>query len=147
MSNGTAPAWQVRESERQQLLGGIQQEIINLEDEVGRDKLHWFLLHTLAEKLRRPENIAFPPGSILLIPGWPREHTARVRKLFLIGIEGAVNNFKRTEEEGSALFAKLFEWVAKGIVHSYSFDLRKQEIENPMIIYGTACATDEIPFE
>lgn len=144
---GTAPAWQVRESQRQRLLEEIKRKIIDLENEIERDKLNWFLLYTLEGKLRRPKKMAFPPETILVIPGWPREHTTRARKLFLVGIEGAVNTFKRSEEEGSALFAKLFEWVAQGIVHSYSFGLRRQETENPTLILGTACATDEIQFE
>jgi len=62
-------------------------------------------------------------------------------------ISKSIQQFQRSETEGLALFAKLFEWVASGLVLKYHSRLQAQEMQYPKLIYGVEDRTEEVPFE
>jgi hypothetical protein len=141
----TGPAWQVRQATQQGRLEEIQRKIIGLEDEVERSELHWFLLDEFRKKLLRPKEPFFRPTSVLIIPGWTREHGAMV-KVLLLEIEDLVKRFQCTDKEGSELFAKLFEWTAGEIAQPFHNAYSSQEKKMLQTLYGVERATDEVPF-
>ena len=141
-TTATAPAWQVRESARQKILEEIKRKIINCEDEVGRRNVHRLLLHILDKEL------AFGQASInnREFENVPPSHKELVLGLFS-EISKLIRQFQRSELEGNAILAKLFEWIAYSIVQRYYSALQEQEMHYPTLIYGVERATDEVPFE
>jgi hypothetical protein len=143
----TGPAWQVRESARQEFLKRIHQKIILEEDELGKDDLHWTLLRLIQRWLSfwRAKSRAgirndddFPEIS--------SDEKTRMLNLFH-EIESEIHQFERTKEEGVVLFAELLEWLAKEIARPFCSALQAQEVLEPEKIFGVGGAMEEVPFE
>lgn len=137
---GTAPAWQVRESQRQKFLKGITQKIYDYEDKVGRINLLRLLLYIVDKKLvtgqvtvNKSEFTNVPPN-----------HMTQILALFS-GISKSIRKFQRSETEGYALFAKILEWAAGEIAQRHYSELLAQQDSYPEVIYGAKRATDEVP--
>ncbi|MFZ3044246.1 MAG: hypothetical protein WA058_04050 [Minisyncoccia bacterium] len=145
----TAPAWQVRESQRQKLLEGFKQKIIGYEDSFPGGYLYKILLGLSQEQIANyhPWMMTGPVAFLVLdMPDVHLEAREKIAALFR-EIRDGVRQFERSEEEGRALLAKLFEWMAGEIARPYHSALQHQEIRNPKLVYGVERATDEIPFE
>ncbi|MBU6388833.1 hypothetical protein KGQ72_03100 [Patescibacteria group bacterium] len=141
----TGPAWQVRQAAQQRLFEEIKQKVIELEETIERPELHWFLLRKFEDELRKPGSSTFPDGTILIVPGWPREHTEMAKKLIL-EIEHLIAGFQCADAEGNELFAKLFEWTAGEITRPYHSEYRNQETRMLKTLYGAKNDSDEVPY-
>ena len=142
MINGTGPAWQVRESARQKLLEKIKQKILGHEDGIGRTNLFRLLLHIIDKEL------AFGQVSInnQEFENVPPSHKERVLGLFF-ETSKSIKQFQRSEAEGDAILAKLFEWTSNEVARPHYSMLQTQEVHEPKRIYGVEHATDEVPLE
>jgi len=141
--SGKAPAWQVREMQRQQLLERLMQQIIRQEDAIGLEDLHEALLFLLQMELKYSRVWVSVHFDLSLIR---TEVKQKVCNLFG-EMEDEVKKFSRSQEEGKGIYAKLFEWVASEIVRPYHAALHTQELHEPKKIYGIEDRTAEIPFE
>lgn len=142
MKRATGPAWQVRESARQELLKGVQRKIVRREDDLGRLNLYRIFLHLLNGQLTFSQS-GISANDLSDIPWENREQALR----FFCKVLDEIAEFQRSEEEGHALLAKLLEWVAGEIARPCYSALQKQEIVNPKLVYGVENATDEVPLE
>lgn len=145
MSTGTAPAWQVRESARQQLLEKIKQNIVRREDNFAEHNifnLYWTLSYLLYSQLQHSEKgLSYDD---LSKSSWANE---RLASRLLSEVLKDVREFQRSEQEGNALLAKILEWVTGEIARPYYSALQFQEVHEPRKIYEVEHATDEVPFE
>ena len=146
MNTGTAPAWQVREAARQKLLEGIQERIIRMEDHFDNFSILRALLPLLNECLVSP---SYGTGIGLVIAGDEIRKTSssyqtEACRVFR-DIVREIKDFQRSDEEGLALFATLFEWVVSEIAQPYHMALRKQEVAQPNLIFHAPHLTHHIP--
>ena len=145
MSNGTAPAWQVRDMQRQKLLEGIKQKIIRREDDFAEHNLfnlYWTLSYLIYSQLQRSEKgLSYDD---LSRSAWSNE---RLSSFLFSEVLKEIDEFQRSEKESRALLGELLEWVAGEIALPYYSELGTQEVDEPKIIYGVEDRMEEIPFE
>jgi len=145
MSNGTAPAWQVREMQRQKLLEEIKQKIIHREDDFAEHNLfnlYWTLSYLFYSQLQRSgKGLGYDD---LSKSAWANE---RIASLLFSEVLEEINKFQRSGEEGRALLGEFLEWAANEIARPHYSALGTQEVDQPKIIYGVEDRTEEIPFE
>lgn len=141
----TGPAWQVRESARQELLKGVQRKIVRREDDFAEHNLfnlYWTLSYLLYSQLRRSDKgVGY---NDLSRSGWANE---RLASCLFSEVLKEVEEFQRSKEEGRALLGELLEWAVNEIVQPHYSALGTQEVDEPKIIYGIEDRTEEIPFE
>lgn len=144
-NTATGPAWQVRESARQNLLDGLKQKIIRKEDDFAEHNLfnlYWTLSYLIFSELQYSEK-GIGYGD-LSRSGWANERSAS--RLFAEVLE-EINKFQRSREEKHALLAELLEWTASEIAQPYYSALGTQEVDEPKLIYGVEDRTEEVPFD
>lgn len=139
-TTATAPAWQVREHQRQKLLEKLHQKVIAQLDNFKTIDLFRVLLFLLDKKLATLE-ISISASDFPEISWATREI---VFGLFC-EMSQKIGDFQRSEEEGHALLAMLFQWVADNLANPHHAALQTQELCKPELIYGTERATDEVP--
>lgn len=137
-------AWQMRGIERQNLLEKIKREILEKEESWKCSRIEgWaMLLHYLHRKLVGAFYVATSSD-------YPYNVPFELKQVFLdavLGITQQIDKFKRCNEEGEALIAELFEWVAKEITHPYHRALQQKEFDDPKTVFGATSAVDDVPF-
>lgn len=139
---GTAPAWQVREMQRQYLLNDLKTRLFEQEEVYGKTSVHRVLLLVLERELsiRR----AFLESSDLSDIEWG-EKDALFR--FYIRLDQTIRKFERCPEEGQLLRAELFKYVAHQIASPPSMALQRIEMDHSKMLYGVEDRTEEIPFK
>lgn len=142
MSKGTAPAWQVRDMERQKLLENIQRQLDNAELGPKHESDVFRLIMTMVPEMMSDNRMTV--GASGTLPSIPWERRKRVHDL-LWSIDASIENFKRSDDEGKALWAKVLEWSVRIFTARYHRALNTQEMLEPMLIFGTAKSTDKVP--
>jgi len=144
MSEGKAPAWQVRAAARQKQLERVQERVRDKEENFhNRSDLYRIVLALIDGKLSTGSLNMAVTGSLPAIP-WPR------RKMVydvLRTANDSFETFQRSPIEGAALWAKLFEWAAAQIAWPHSQALEAQEFDDPMLIFHAAGSMVEVPLE
>lgn len=137
MAELTGDAWQIRESQRRELLYELMQEAVRAEEESG-SSANSFMLGLAHEILTRfMTSGASPHGETL---PWDKflEEVVRPR----------VREFARSKEEEIALMAGFLEQhVLQDALSPYYHALRRQEVDNPQLIFHAERATDEITIQ
>ena len=133
---GTAEAWQVRGSQRHELIEDFVRASYQRETEVGDKTFHLGLASVIVKYLKdRQKGIARPEVKL--------GHCGIFFGAALI----AFKNFARTEAEKDALFAQFLEKVLAAGLNSFQAALTSQEIYEPEKIFHTPSAMSEIPIE
>ena len=143
MSKGTAPAWQVRDTQRQKLLEVIQQKIIRWEnDYLWSSHLHNIFHHLLETEL------------ILGLGRISEDDISRIYwkdRIQVTNLFGEVlkeiRDFQRSSEEEKCLLAKLYVWTAGEVARPYHSALDATNLDLLKRVYGVKSAMDEVPFE
>lgn len=138
MSKGTAPAWQVRDMERQKLLENIQRQLDGAELGPKHESDVFRLVMTMVPEMLADNRMT--PG---MLPSIPWERRKQVQDL-LWSIDASIENFKRSDDEGRALWAKVLEWSVRAFIARYHRALNTQEMLEPMLIFGTTKSTDKV---
>lgn len=142
MGNGTMPAWQAREMQRQKLLEDIQRQLdkSNLGQKHESDVLRLVMM-MVPEMLAENRMTMSAYGTLPTIP-WERRK--QVHDL-LWSIDASIEHFKRSDDEGKALWAKVLEWSVRAFTARFHRVLNTQEMLEPMLIFGTAKSTNKVP--
>jgi len=141
-SRGTAPAWQVREMARQKLLEEIQRDLMDKEEGLQNYlDFHQIALHLIVGKLRDGSLSMSFSDSLPHFPRDLRQTTFDVLKT----AAAKIALFKRSPEEGNAMWAKMLEWSASQLAQPFASALRQQEVLEPQRVYGVPSAMDEVP--
>lgn len=142
MSKGTAPAWQARDMERQKLLEDIQRQLDNAELGQKHESDVLRLVMTLVPEILVDNRTSINARGTL--PSIPWETRDRVSEL-LWSIDASIEKFKRSDDEGRALWAKVLEWSVRAFTARYQRALNTQEMLEPMLIFRTEKSTDKVP--
>lgn len=142
MSKGMAPAWQARDMERQKLLENIERQLdnSNLGQKHESDVLR--LIMTMVPEMLADNRMTMSASGTH--PSIPWETRKRVHDL-LWSVDANIENFKRSDDEGRALWAKVLEWSVRAFTARYHRALNTQEMLEPMLIFNTAKSTDKVP--
>jgi hypothetical protein len=139
MTQGKAPAWQAREMERQNFLENIERQLNDAERSFKHESDVYQLVMLIV-----PQMLSDGRVSQSTLPSIPWERCKQVYDL-LMTIDASIEQFKRSDDEGKALWAKVLEWSARGFTSGYHRKLNTQEMLEPMLIFGTTRSTDEVP--
>ncbi|GEM_PF-2462175 len=141
-SRGNAPAWQVRDMQRQKLLENIQHHLSNVENEFeqGSD-VHRLVMELVSGKLATGSLGMSLSGTLPSIPWKKRNLVYRL----VLSADASIDDFKRSYEEGLFLWAKVLEWSTGQFTHSFHAALHSQETLEPQKVYGTEHSMQEVP--
>ncbi len=132
----TGEAWQVRESQRQELIEGFVRASYQRETEVGDKTFHLGLASVIVKYLKdRQKGIARPEVRL--------DHCGIFFGAALI----AFKNFARTEVEKDVLIVQFLEKVLVTGLNPFRTALTSQEIHEPEKIFHAPSAMSEIPLE
>ena len=140
--SGTAPAWQVREMQRQALMQEIHRLVLQAEEEVDQATLYRVLLRQLERTLASKGPLL---GSHdMLENSWE----AREKGLGIFEeIRSKISHFRKTTVEEQALLADIFVWMAQEIARPHKAVLASQELHEPEKIYGVKDRIQDVPFD
>ncbi len=141
----TAPAWQVRESQRQDRLEMVMRKALDAWEELS------------GEGIRRES--FFAQLIVILLEGlFPYDQPRREKHTFVyqlarrfcdnvVKVDLGVATFARSEEEARSLTATLIEkYLLNAALNGAHAGLQRQQSRDPMKIYHAESATDEIEF-
>lgn len=142
MGKGTAPAWQARDMARQKLLENIQRQLDNAELGQKHESDVLRLVMTMVPEMLVDNRMTL--GAFEMFTSIPWERRKQVHDL-LWSIDASIEDFKRSDDEGKALWAKVLEWSVRAFISRYHRALNTQEMLEPMLIFGTTKSTDKVP--
>lgn len=133
---GTAEAWQVRGSQRQDLIEELIQASYREEAELDDKSFHLGLASVIAEYLQDRRNEIAKPD---IRP----DHFG----FFFGAVLATIENFARTEVEKDALVAQFMEKMMAAGLSPFQAALLEQEMHEPEKIFHAPSAMSEIPLE
>ncbi|MEJ0021761.1 MAG: hypothetical protein WDN47_04265 [Candidatus Doudnabacteria bacterium] len=134
MSEGTAPAWQVRDMQRQKLLEKLFDNILEAnQPDAWIMGLASFLVALLSAKEASAQ------------PGFTARLDEDMLHFFDAYISTAIEPFARSQEEKDVLYLRLAEKLLESGGSKITAELSKQEMMNPKLIFGVEDRTEEIP--
>jgi len=142
MSKGMAPAWQARDMERQKLLENIERQLDHARFGPKHESDVLRLVMLLVPEMLADNRMTMSGPETL--PSIPWERRKQVQDL-LWSVDASIENFKRSDDEGRALWAKVLEWSVRAFTARYYRALNTQEMLEPMLVFGTAKSTDKVP--
>ena len=141
----TGPAWQVRESARQNFLNHLEQKIIGKEDDFAKHNLfnlYWTLSYLFYSELRySDQGLGYNDFSR---EGWANERGAS--SLFSEVLE-EINKFQHSKEEKHVILAALLEWAVSEITRPYHSALQTKNLDLLKTLYGVESSMDKVPLE
>lgn len=142
MSKRKAPAWQVREMARQNLLDQIERMITAAAERAESESdLCRLLIRVFDNALENPETVIDTASTGL--PNLSKETHETALFLFEATVQ-YIEGFKRSVHEGRALMADVLEWITNSRVDDFHHALTDEEFANPMLIFGANRGSDEI---
>jgi hypothetical protein len=139
--SGTAPAWQVRDMQRNKVIADFKRMVLDAEDHTDAAPLHRAMLYTLLQIVA---------GEKMLDLRMTNDIPAHSRGLgagLAMNLYAAVEKFQRSEAEGRMLLAEGIVWLAGEIARPFRAALSSQELMDPKTIYGVEDRTTDVPFE
>ncbi len=142
MSEGTAPAWQVRDIQRQGLLIDLVTKILAEEErrtEVEQQMIIWTLeLASFLAALLSAKAV-----------GTETSFTSRfdndLLHFFDVHILTSIETFSRSQEEADLMYLRLAEKLIDMGGYQLQAALSRQELFQPKLIFGVEDRTQEIP--
>ena len=127
MSN---PAWQVRESERQELLNQLKTKTWDFDDKHD-NRAMWYIAEVCLAYLKDPS----------IQSGQSLSH-----QFFFGTVLKEISDFSRADEERDSMLADFMEWVVKSMATKFHSKLQEKELEDPQTIFRVPTATSEAKF-
>lgn len=129
------PVWQLRESQRQNLIDQLIQEVFEWEEKDPDDLFSFRLALVLMDYLRMRR----------LEVGSPQILGNKFEQIFFReNILPPIKQFSRLDVECDILIVQLFEKVLVSVFSHFRSELRKVEVDNPQVIFGTPSGTTEV---
>ncbi len=130
-------AWQVRESERQQLIEELVRGVHDWADELCDPSFYLEVVSVMIGYLQdRQKGVSNPWVDRKRAPG-----------SFFSSVLPSITKFARTEAEGDVLVATFLEKVLASGLSPFRSELQKQEMLTPEKIFNTPSAIAEMPIE
>ena len=129
--------------QRQQLLEEIQRDLSSVQEELrGRDDIHRVVMEQISNGL-----VWHSINKSLTYPSAPARASKDRRLMYdrLLSANERIERFKRSDEEGWSLWAKVLEWSISQFTFAYHAALYSQERLEPQKIYGAENSMQEVP--
>jgi hypothetical protein len=151
MSEETAPAWQVRDWNREELLVKLK-EMVTDDNAAHEERLDFYsiLLDLLRQRLDRSERekrLSYAGCRISreILPQVSWHIKTEVFGLFR-AVSDEINNFQRSDAEGLWCFSMLFAWAAREFIEPFCKALLEDQKKHPKHMYGVEDPNALIPY-